>query len=194
MEANHHQEQDGKLTVGKILRDLDPGQLWGFLVALATVVATAFYIGQRFPVAAPTARATAGAVPCSRISDWPKGRWWLWGRLESVPTAKNTDHFTRIPQFAPEVVFTSDHSWEVLTDETAGDARKKILTARANEPLSPGQTLKFQGTSGTDYTNTETLTGSDDGCMLNGTFADSNGNSGSIHFLYQASQYYVSAK
>ena len=128
------------------------------------------------------------------MPDWPQGRWWLWGRLDTPPTKKNTNNFTRIPQFAPEAVFTSNRSFEVLTEQAAEDAIKKVLTAHANEPLTPGATVRFDGSSGTGYINKETLTATDDGCMINGTFADSDGNAGSIHFLYQSPHFYISSK
>ena len=82
-------------------------------------------------------------------------------------------------------------SWEVQTDQVADDAREKILIAHADEPLTPGATVKFQGTAGTKYSNTVTLTVTEDGCMLNGTFADTDGNAGSIHFLYESPRFYV---
>lgn len=184
-----------KLTVGKILRDLEPGQFWGLLVAAASVVASCFLLGQRFPVAsAASTGANAAPVPCFRMTDWPQGRWWVWGRLNTPPTKKNTDNFTRLPQLVSEAVFTSNHSYEAQTEESTNDARKRAIIVQSNEPIVPGATVHLQGGSATGYNSTETLTVTDDGCLLNGTFGDNDGNAGSIHFLYESSRYYIPPK
>lgn len=188
------EDKPDKLTVGKILRDLEPSQLWGLLVALATIISASFFAGNQFLRSAAAAQSPSAPVSCSAVPGWPKGRWWTWGRLETPPTVKNTDHWTRIPQIYPEVVFTSSHSFEAQTEQLTGDATKRMYEAIFDEPLIAGNTVHFTGKDGTGYESKSTITATTDGCMLYGQFTDTDGNAGTLRFLYQTPQYYVSPK
>ena len=165
--ADANQAIENKLTIGKILRDLSPAELFGALTAAATVIAGSFWVGERFSVLTD-----AAPIPCSKMPGWPQGRWWAWGRLDGPPTKKNTDEFTRIPQIVPEVLFFSNSSFETQSEQSTGDALKRVFRAHANGPLTPGRPVRFDGSDGTGYSVTETLTPTDDGCMLNGMFLD----------------------
>jgi hypothetical protein len=188
------EDKQDKLTVGRILHDLEPSQLWGLLVAIATIVSASFFAGNQFPRSGAVVQSSSSPISCSAVSGWPKGRWWTWGRLETPPTKKNTDNWTRIPQISSELVFTSSHSYEVQTEQLTQDATKRIYEATSEEPLIAGSTVRFHGKDGTGYESKSTITASDDGCMLHGEFTDTDGNAGTLHFLYQSPRYYVSPK
>jgi hypothetical protein len=210
MAADTSQDKENKLTIRRILGDLEPGQLWIFLGAAATVIgaviSASFWAGQRFPAPqVASASAAAAPIPCYQMPDWPKGRWWTWGHLEHTnrqihPAKKQVTPLTEqnadnLDQVTSEVVFTSHSSYETQSDEPATDARKRKFTATAQGgELAPGATVFFTGHDATGYATTATLTVTQDGCMLKGTWEDNHGSSGSQHMLYESDQYYVLPK
>jgi hypothetical protein len=181
-------DPQNRLTIGRILRDLDPGQFWAVLVAFATVVGGCFWLGARFPLALPV---HGSPIPCFEMPGWPRGQWLSWGRLESPPTRKNTCNYTRIPQITSEVTFVSSDSYETVTEQCTEDARKRVFTARTDKPLSAGATFAFAGSDETGYRTHATFTVRADGCMLDGRFGDTDVNAGSVHLLYESPRYYV---
>jgi hypothetical protein len=148
----------------------------------------------RFAPKPMDASAVSAPVPCSAMPEWPKGRWWAWGRLDTPPTKENTDDWKRLPQINPEVVFTSDLGYEAQTEQPTDDARRKVLTAVFISPLKPGGTVLINAHDGTGYISHGSLTATDDGCIINGNFTDSVGNAGHLHFLYQSPRYFISPK
>lgn len=180
------------LTVGKIIKELSPGQLWSVLIAAATIVAGAFTLGQHFDTTSHGRE--PNLVPCSQVKDWPKGVWLTWGRIDSKWKPKY--EFEKFPQISQSVVFNSNFEYSTQTDQDAPDATKNPATinqlrGRLEEPLQAGSVFRASGEDGTGYTSNQNGGVTADGCMINTTFSDSAGNRGSLHYLFQRDRYYV---
>lgn len=198
------EDTEQPLTIGGILKSLEPGQLWGALVAAATVIGGAFLAGQKLhmiettPTTPPSTgaipAATGGPIPCSEMPDWPQGRWWQWGHLDTPPTKENTDDWKRIPQISPELIFVSSHSFEGYTDEHTANARNTVYRANLNDNetlRAGGPTVHYHGGDRTGFTTEGKISAAADGCVLEGDFVDSSGNRGTLHLLYMSARYYV---
>jgi hypothetical protein len=165
-------QNTNKLTIGKIVRDMEPSQFWAVLVALGALLSGAFYVGQRFPFTSTTAAPTAemDIIPCYLAKDWPEGYWWAWG------PAKNMTHN----------VYFSKTGYESVTGHNIRDANQNIYKARIgiNEEFKRGRRIHLDGQDNTGYKAQETLTVSSDGCRLDGTFTDTDGNEAEEHLYY----------
>lgn len=170
-----------------------------FAAALAVLGISSEVIHTRYGPAPVSAATSVLPVPCSEIAGWPKGRWYVWGHLDSRPTQQNTDNWNKIPQVTSEAVFISNTDYEAQTEQPTTDERKNTFKAtfKAQDkptPLVPGGTVNFEGANGTGYKNEGTLTATADGCMIDGDFRDNVGNRGHLHYLYKSGTYFVLPK
>lgn len=170
-----------------------------FAAALTVLGLTSEIIHARYGPAPVSAATSISPIPCSQVTGWPRGRWYVWGHLDNRPTKQNTDDWKRIPQINSEVVFTSDTGYQSFTEQPTADEQKnlfKTIFGSQAEPtaLAPGGTVKFEGANGTGYTDEGSLTASSDGCMLEGDFGDNVGNRGHLHYLYKSAAYFVPPK
>lgn len=83
-------EPGSKKTVGKLLSELEPHQLWTVVIALfasaSALAGAGFNVGRFTAVSSAPAQVTAlndAPVPCHLATSWPMGGWWVWGRLEN---------------------------------------------------------------------------------------------------------------
>lgn len=174
-------------TVGKLVQELSPGQVWAILAAIGTIVTGSFALGQR---ASSLGRVGEfPTVPCSQAKDWPKGVWLAWGHIDSdwKPSVAEP-HF---PQILESVVFDSPFSFEGQSDHPVSDANKNRYKATWANALQPDSVLNIDGGDDTGYKTHMTAKVTPDGCMINGSFTDSSGHRGRVHYLYQSDRYYV---
>ena len=186
-----------KWTVGRLLSDLQPGQLWTLIAAAfsaaAAITGGAFAVGQRFPIAPHSSSAAEGApIPCHLATGWPRGEWYTWGHIETDWTPRQAGE--KFPQISPTVTFDSNRTYWTQTDQLTKDARKNAFTAEFSLPLSPDGTFTFVGHDSTGFHAEGRATVTKDGCMIHGSFGDSKGNRGSLHLLYKHEAYFIRSK
>ena len=175
------------LTIGTLFKELSPGQVWAILAALGTLVTGAFALGQRIP--SPGRVGEVPAIPCFQARNWPKGVWLTWGHIDSDWKPSNAE--PKFPQIAESVVFDSPFSFETQSDHPVADANRNRFKATWANALQPDSAVTADGRDDTGYTTHMTAKVTSDGCMLNGTFTDSLGHRGRVHYLYQSDSYYV---
>ena len=202
-----------ELTVGDILRSLrrlTVGQAVTLVSVILAILGGAFGFGMKvadwmkppsIPASPPVVSqepAHVGPIPCSEVSGWPRGRWYLWGRFRNQKvTRPNSDNYSRIPQvfyyadFVSPSEFHSQSEEGAATQATDPGKRQLISKAKNGQHLETGKTVEFEGHDRTGYTLSESLKVSDDGCMIIGDWHDNRKNEGDEHYLYQSDRYYI---
>jgi hypothetical protein len=119
------------------------------------------------------------------VPGWPKGTWITWGHL------KTWDPKRPYPQVVPQVTVNTPTSGVSLTDEKLPDGTNSVATFTFSRELSPGEPVTITAGDKTGYTSTAQLVVSSDGCLLKGYFSDTNGNSGTLNYLWERPEYFV---
>jgi hypothetical protein len=188
-DTNMSEVANPPVTIGKIVKELSPGQLWSVLVALAAIVGSAFTAGQQLGTVAK--RSEANAVPCSQARDWPQGSWLVWGHLENDwrPSPEKPDE--KFPQLAQRVLFDSNVSFQTQSDHLVKSPTKNEFRGKFKAPLQAGAPVVIDGEDPSGYKAQVIGKVTADGCMIHGTFNDSEGNLGSVHYFFERDRYYV---
>jgi hypothetical protein len=192
-------EQSGATTptIGEIIKALTAAQAWTMLVAIATVLGSAFTLGRYTPSAnLPSSKGKAETipVPCYKAKNWPKGVWLVWGHITN--DWKSAPHDRKFPQITTTVTFDSSTSYVAQGDfDNVGnvkDTTKNQFRAILSPAMEPGTVIHIRGQNGTGY-KSESADGfvRSDGCMITGTFSDSLGQRGTLNYLFERSLYYV---
>jgi hypothetical protein len=191
MTSNGPLNTGSPLTIGRILKDLEPGQLWKVVTALVTITAGAFTLGYRL---AHIARVPpVDAIPCSAVANWPAGTWITWGRISDWKAENWKDR--EFPQVVPDALILSNISGTVTprqrsSSKGVGIARE--VRVQFDPPLRPGGPFNAVARDGTpEYESRSKGTVSADGCRIEGTFIDTNGTIGTVNYLFKRDRYYV---
>ena len=184
-------------TLGHIIKSLTAAQAWAVLVAIATVLGGAFTLGRYFTDLEKKLPSNGGAaetipVPCYKAKDWPKGVWLVWGHFDNNWKPISDDD--KFPQLATKVRFDSSTTYVAQGNRKMTDLNKNEneFHATVNPAMQAGAVISARGQDGSGYTS-KMPSGrvSSDGCMVTGDFDDSDGNHGSLTYLYERSRYYV---
>jgi hypothetical protein len=190
MPSNSNPKPRSRLTIGTILKDLEPGQLWSALTAFVGIVVAAFGFGYRL---APAPVPATDVVPCSEVANWPAGTWITWGRINDWRPENWLDR--EFPQVVPDVRILSNISGTVTPRQRSSS--KGVGVAREvrvlfDPPLRPGGPFHAVSQDDTpEYKSISNGAVSADGCRIEGTFSDTNGTLGTVSYLFKRDRYYV---
>jgi hypothetical protein len=168
---------DTSKTIGQIIGDLTPPQLWGLLGAAVTVLSSAVGLGVWLgkPPTLPTPQ-KSDLVQCSKAADYPRGKWLISGEI----TAGDRD------ALAYNLRFTSTTKGTYETNEKGA----KVGAFSLDDALDPNHRVIVTITDSTGYKATVDALVSDSGCSFEGEFDDSNHHKGRMTFFWFEPQHF----